>query len=117
MEMTMTLMEYYQDARNKGKKEYNRLKARGQSGHLNSLDGLIKDIDIVGTMSLGNYEVPLHKIVGTYYHARRMMFSKNFLPLEADATEFSGKWIEVCRAHVEEGIRDPIKVYEYLNYY
>ena len=113
----MTLQQYYNDARAKGKKEYGRLKARGQSGHLNSLDGLLKDIEIVGTISLGSYEIPLHKVVGTYYHARRMMFSKNFLPLEGDVTEFSAKWIEVCRAHLEEGIRDAAKVYEYLNYY
>lgn len=117
MEMNMTLQQYYNDARAKGKKEYGRLKARGQSGHLNSLDGLLKDIEIVGTISLGSYEIPLHKVVGTYYHARRMMFSKNFLPLEGDVTEFSAKWIEVCRAHLEEGIRDAAKVYEYLNYY
>ena len=117
MEMNMTLQQYYNDARAKGKKEYGRLKARGQSGHLNSLDGLLKDIEIAGTISLGSYEIPLHKVVGTYYHARRMMFSKNFLPLEGDVTEFSAKWIEVCRAHLEEGIRDAAKVYEYLNYY
>jgi len=117
IDMQMTLLQYYNDARSKGKKEYSRLKARGQSGHLNSLDGLLKDIDIVGTISLGSYEIPLHKVVGTYYHARRMMFSKNFLPLESDSTEFSAKWVEVCRAHLEEGIRDSAKVYEYLNYY
>lgn len=117
MEMTMTLQQYYDDAKAKGKKEYNRFKARGKSGHLSSLDGLLKDVDIVGTVSLGNYEIPLHKVVGTYYHARRMLFSKSFLPLESDTSEFGLKWMEVCRAHLEEGIRDSIKVYEYLNYY
>ena len=117
MEMTMTLHEYYQDAKAKGKREFNRLKGRGQSAHLSSLDGLLKDVDIVGSVSLGTFEVPLEKVVGTYYHARRMLFSKSFLPLESDNSEFGYKWMEVCRAHLEEGIRDPIKVYEYLNYY
>lgn len=117
MEMIMTLQEYYNDAKVKGKREYNKLKARGLSGHLSSLDGMLKDVEIVGTISLGACEVPLHKVVGTYYHARRMMFSKSFYPLETDATEFSAKWIEVCRAQLEEGIRDAVKVYEYMNYY
>lgn len=115
--MIMTLLEYYNDAKAKGKKEYNKLKANGQSGHLSSLDGMLKDIDIVGTIALGECEVPLDKVVGTYYHARRILFSKSFYPLESDTTEFGSKWIEVCRAQLEEGIRDAVKVYEYMNYY
>lgn len=109
--------EIYSDAQLKGRREYNRLKARGQSGHLPSLDGLLKDIEIVGTIGLGLYEIPLKKIVGTYYHSRRMMFTKSFLPLESEHTEFGQKWAQLCQAHLSEGIRDPIKVYEYMNYY
>lgn len=111
------ISEYYIDARNKGKKEYNRLKARGVSGHLTSLDGLLKDVEIVATVELGTREIPLKKVVGTYFNSRRMTFSKNFMPLEAVGTEFGSKWTNLCQSHLEEGIRDPIKVYEYLNYY
>lgn len=109
--------EYYTDARIKGRKEYNRLKARGLSGHLTSLDGLLKDIEIVATVDLGIQEIPLKKVVGTYFNSRRMIFSKNFMPLESVNSEFGSKWCNLCAAHVKEGIRDPIKVYEYLNYY
>lgn len=111
------ITDYYIDARNKGKKEYNRLKARGASGHLTSLDGILKDIEIVATVDLGVREIPLKKVVGTYFNSRRMIFSKNFMPLENLNTEFGSKWTNLCQAHLEEGIRDPIKVYEYLNYY
>ncbi|MDW7660046.1 MAG: BMP family ABC transporter substrate-binding protein [Bacillota bacterium] len=109
--------EIYHDAKNKGKKEYNRLKSKGLSGHLSSLDGILKDIEIVGTSYLGTYEIPLKKVVGTYYHSRRMTFSKSFLPLESEHSEFGSKWAALCKAHLTEGIRDPIKVYEYMNYY
>ncbi len=112
-----TATEYYQDARSKGKKEYSRLKARGRSGHLTSLDGVLKDIEIVATVELGVKEIPLNKVVGTYFNSRRMTFSKNFMPLESLNTEFGMKWANLVKAQVEEGIRDPIKVYEYLNYY
>lgn len=117
METNLPVRDYFHDAKTKGKKEYNRFKARGESGHLTSLDGLIREIEIVGTVILGEQEIPLNKIVGTYYNARRMMFSRNFLPVESDNSEFSSKWMEVCRAHLQEGLRDPVKVYEYLNYF
>jgi len=117
VETTVSFLHYYQDAKAKGKREYNKLKAQGLSGHLSSLDGLIRDVDIVGNVSLGTFEIPLSKVVGTYYNARRMLFSKSFYPMGAEQSEFSQKWTEVCRAHVTEGLRDPIKVYEYLNYF
>lgn len=111
------LTEIYNDARSKAKKEYNRRKARGLSGHLTSLDGLIKDVDIMTTVDLGEREIPLKKIKGTYSNFRRMTFSKNFLPLENAHSEFASKWMNLCDAHLEEGIRDPIKVYEYMNFF
>ena len=46
-----------------------------------------------------------------------MAFSKNFLPLEKNRSEFAGKWVALCKAHLSEGIRDPIKVYEYMNFF
>jgi hypothetical protein len=32
-------------------------------------------------------------------------------------TEFKDKWSALCDSHLEEGIRDSIKVYEYLNWF
>lgn len=100
-----------------GKKKYQRSKAQGRSGHLPALDGLLKDIDIISTVSLGTMSIPLKKIKGTYSNGRRMTFAKNFMPLEGKDTEFSQKWMALCDAHLNEGIRDPIKVYEYMNFY
>ncbi|MCH4890961.1 BMP family ABC transporter substrate-binding protein [Acidaminobacter sp. JC074] len=111
------LIETYNDARGKARREYNRRKARGMSGHLTSLEGIIKDIDIISTIDIGEMEIPLKKIKGTNSSFRRMSFSKNFLPLEESRSEFASKWMALCESHLEEGIRDPIKVYEYMNYF
>ena len=109
--------DVYYDARNRAKKAYNQNKALGLSGHLPSLDGVLKDIEVVGTSYLGVFEIELDQVVGTYYHSRRMTFSNNFLPLESEHSEFATKWMSLCAAHLNEGIRDAIKVYEYLNHY
>lgn len=36
------------------------------------------------------------------------------MPLLAANTEFAAKWVELCMAHLGEGIRDPIRCYEYM---
>ena len=111
------IISVYKDALNKGLKAYQRNKNTGTSGHLTSLDGLLSHFPAVGHSELGTIEIPLSKIVGTYYHSRRKAFSKAFMPLEAENTEFASKWMNLYRAHLEEGIREAIVVYEYLNYY
>lgn len=117
MSVEISAIDAYNEAKKRGRREYNKLKAHGGSGHLTSLDGILKDTDIVNTIYLGQKEISLSRIVGTYYHSRRTMFSKSFLPLEPENTEFGQKWNNLYRAHLEEGIRDPIKVYEFFNYY
>lgn len=108
--------EYYQLAYKQGQKAYAKFKAQGRSGHLPSLEGLIKDIEIVSTVQLGVIEIPLKKVIGSYSNSRRIAFAKNFMPL-SDSTEFKGKWEAVCAAHLNEGLRDPVKVYEYMNWF
>ena len=39
------------------------------------------------------------------------------MPLLDDGSEFALKWQALCQSHVDEGIRDPVKVYNYLNRY
>lgn len=108
--------EHYQQAYKQGQKAYAKFKAQGRSGHLPSLEGLIKDIEIVSTVQLGVVEIPLKKVIGSYSNSRRIAFAKNFMPL-SDSAEFKGKWEAVCAAHLNEGLRDPVKVYEYMNWF
>lgn len=109
--------EHFQNARKLGMKEYSARTASGQIGYLPSLEGLLKNSEIVSHVELGTMEIPLKKIVGTYTHLRSLSFANNFMPIIGDDAEFESKWVSLCDAHLNEGIRDPIKVYEYLNWY
>lgn len=108
---------YYINARKAALKEYNKCVAKGEQGYLPSLAGLVSNVEIVSEINLGIMDIPLKKIVGTYTHLRSMSFAKNFLPLLKPDTEFMMKWMDLYEHQLEEGIRDPIKVYEYLNWY
>ena len=37
------------------------------------------------------------------------------MPILDEDTEFADKWNRLCNAHLNEGIREPIKAYEYMN--
>ena len=107
--------DHFNDARKLAVKEYNKNASKGQIGYLPSLEDILKITDVVSQVNLGLIEIPLKKIVGTYTHIRSLSFAKNFMPLLD--TEFKEKWSSLCLAHLNEGIRDPIKVYEYMNWY
>jgi basic membrane lipoprotein Med (substrate-binding protein (PBP1-ABC) superfamily) len=82
-----------------------------------SLDEYFKEhnIQTVGEMPLGVVQIPTELIAGTKTAGRSSALSKNFYPLLRENTEFAQKWISLYDAHLEEGIRDPIKAYEYMN--
>ncbi len=105
----------YITARKAGLREYSRNISKGQSGYLPFLEGVLKNIEIVYEVDLGIVELPLKKVVGTYTYARSRSFAANFMPLLTPSSEFGQKWSNLCVAHLNEGIRDPIKVYEYMN--
>lgn len=108
----------YDKARKKmGLRTVNKYKANGWNANLPSLDAILSKSSIMSEVSLGLTEIPIKKIKGTRTNARRTAFSPDFLPILDPTTEFAAKWISLYVAHEEEGIRDPIKVYEYLNWY
>lgn len=107
----------YEQTLKSGKQSWNQMVNKGESGYLPSLDDMIHSGDILSEVSLGLVEIPLKKIRGTYTHSRSISFAHNFMPLMSIKTEFAHKWMNLYKAHLQEGIRDPIKVYEYLNYY
>ncbi len=108
---------HYLAARRLGVKEYSRSISNGLTGYLPFLEGVLKNIEIVYEQDMGIVELPMKKIVGTYTYGRSRSFARNFMPLLTQRTEFAAKWSNLCHAHLNEGIRDPIKVYEYLNWY
>lgn len=107
----------YLAARRNGQKEYAAYISQGRNGYLPFLDGVLKNIDIVSEVSLGEVEIPLEKVKGTYTYLRSICFARNFAPLMGEHTEFAEKWQHVYDIQEQEGLRDPIKVYEYLNWF
>ncbi|OOB78542.1 MAG: hypothetical protein BEN18_00825 [Epulopiscium sp. Nuni2H_MBin001] len=88
---------------------------QGISGHVPSLDSIIQHGEVLSEVPLGTIEIPLIKVVGTYTRSRSTSFAADFKPLMKTDTEFAYKWMNLYNAHIEEGLRDPIKVYEYFN--
>lgn len=118
MELTPAeTMEAYQQARKKARTSYFSRIARGHSGYIPALDGILENVQIVSEVGIGVYEIPIDKIRGTMSTSRSMMFAHNFLPLAKPYTEFFTKWCDLYSYHISEGIRDPIKVYEYMNWF
>lgn len=109
------LEHVYDQAYKLGKSAWYQMISKGEVGYLPSLDGVVQTEDIASESYLGLVEIPLNKIQGTYTHSRSISFAHNFMPIMDKKTEFSAKWRHVYNYHIEEGITDPIKVYEYLN--
>lgn len=109
--------EIYDRARKLGIKAYKKDVSKGRYPYLPVLDDIIDNVDISSDVSLGLVDIPLERVVGTSNAGRTQAFASNFMPLMDDKSEFEAKWSVLSDAHLEEGIRDAIKVYEYLNYY
>lgn len=109
--------EIYEKAKKLGDKAFKAAIAKGQHPYLPVLENIIGREELRGEVSLGLIDVPLDRVVGTATEARTQSFASNFMPIMGEKTEFGIKWSNLCDAHLSEGIHDPIKVYEYLNYY
>ncbi|MBR4767752.1 MAG: BMP family ABC transporter substrate-binding protein, partial [Lachnospiraceae bacterium] len=107
----------YNDALKRGEKAYREALSKGSYPYLQVLDEILSHVSIAATVSLGMTEIPADAIVGTVTAGRRTAFASNFMPLLGSNTEFATKWITLCKAHLSEGIHDPVKVYEYMNRY
>ncbi len=114
--MSIDMMEYI-NARKLGLKEYSHYVSQGRNGYLPFLDGVLKNIDIVSEVDLGIVDIPLRKVKGTYSYLRSISFARNYMPIMDAGSEFAVKWQQVHSFQCKEGLTDPIKVYEYLNWY
>ena len=84
---------------------------------LPALDDLLKDCETAGEVPLGLIDIPSDRIVGTKTAGRSTAFAPNFMPVLEEGSEFSSKWVYLYNSHLSEGIREPIRAYEYMNYY
>ena len=110
--------EEYLAAQKLGQKEYRKREAAGQYPYLQVLDEILQNTETEGQLPLGLVDIPAERVVGTKTAGRTAAFAANFMPLLEADTEFAGKWMNLCAAHLEEGIRDPIRCFEYMgNFY
>ncbi len=105
--------EEYGKAYKQGKKNYRAALLRGEAPYLPALEPMLEGKKIEGQQELGVVDVPLDLIAGTYYSGRQPTFGRDFLPLMPESSEFSQKWSTLCKAHTQDGIRDPIEACEY----
>lgn len=107
--------QYYKDALKLAQKERRTRLAQEEDAYLPVLDDILPPEGYTSAVDLGLVQVPAEFVVGTRSAGRTKAFACNFMPLLGQETEFASKWERLCKAHLEEGIRDPIKVYEYMN--
>ena len=107
--------EDYNKALKLGKKEYQARVMQGRKPTLPILDELLPAKGSYPEVPLGLVQIPAEQIVGTKTEGRSNAFAANFMPILTDKSEFAMKWASLSTSHVEEGIREPIKAYEYMN--
>ncbi len=108
----------FQQANKLAAKYYKNAVNRGAYPYLPVLEDLLRENQSAGRINIGLVDIPAELIIGTNDAGRREAFAGNFMPLLEKSTEFGEKWITLCEAHLsDEGIRDPIRCYEYLGYF
>lgn len=109
--------EDYAKAAKLGKKDYQMRMIRGERPTLQVLDDIMPELGTYREVPLGLVQIPIDRIVGTKTVGRSSSFAGNFMPILRDDSEFASKWSKLSTSQTEEGIRDPIKAYEYMNYF
>ena len=108
---------YYLNAYKQGLKQYKKNIAQGENPYLPVLDEMIPQEKSIAGIDIGTIQVPTELIIGTKSVSRTNDFASNFMPIADEKTEFASKWESLCVSHVNEGIREPIIVWEYMNRY
>ncbi|NLI53451.1 MAG: hypothetical protein GX417_03915 [Clostridiales bacterium] len=106
--------EEYERARKRALKEFAARRSRGESGLIPVLNAKREENGVLAVIAQPMRAISLNRVIGTYQASRANSFAANFMPLLSSDTEFANKWINLCDAHLQSGIRDPIRVYEYL---
>ena len=107
----------YIQARREGLREVHALSLKGKNPSLPVLSEILPEINRLSQVPLGVIQVSMDQIVGTVTKGRTSAFSRSFLPLLEQDSEFAAKWSALYDAVIEEGLRQPIKAMEYYNEY
>lgn len=108
------MREEYIKAKKIGDKQVRHASNEGRDPYLAVLDEILPDSGALPRQHIGIQEIPLRMVVGTKNKSRANAFSYEFMPIMQDGTELSSKWSQLYDAQIEEGIREPIQVFEYM---
>ena len=108
------MIEDYRKARKAGLRQVQQDVAAGRYPYPPALSDILKDRGYQGEVPIGVIEIDMALIAGTRTHGRQNSFSRDFLPLFDEDSEFASKWSALIDSQRAEGLRDPIVVYEYL---
>ena len=112
--MRQEAVEQYARALKAGQKYYKEAVTRGENPYPPVLDEILKNVPVAGYVELGVVNVPLDRVAGTVSAGRGAALAGNFMPLLPVQSEFGAKWVSLCDSHFEEGIREPIRCYEFM---
>ena len=108
-------IDQYIKARNEGQKEVHACKQRGEDPALLALNELVPGLNRLSQVPIGLIQINLDQIAGTATKGRTDAFSKRFMPLLDQGSEFATKWVHLHDSVLKDGLREPVKAYEYYN--
>ena len=86
------MIEDYRKARKLGQRQVQRDVASGRYPYPVALSDILKDRGYQGEVPLGVREIDLALIAGTRTQGRQNSFSRDFMPLLEEDSEFAAKW-------------------------
>lgn len=112
--ITNEAINQYALALKAGQRCYRERVLKGEYPYLQVLDEILTERFAAYQVELGVIEIPTDRIVGTTSAGRRDAFAANFMPLLPADSEFGSKWTNLCAESLADGIRDPVRCFEYL---
>ncbi|MBQ8151668.1 MAG: hypothetical protein IJ070_02755 [Firmicutes bacterium] len=109
------MSEIYSKAKKKGEMAARKALAHGYYPFLTDLGHVLAGRGEKKEVKLGVMEIPMSMVSGTMSQSRGEAFACNFMPIMDVKSEFAAKWSNLYDAQMNEGIRDPIQVYEFLH--
>ena len=88
--------------------------AAGRYPYPVALGDILSDSGYQGEVPIGEMEIDMSLIAGTRTRGRQNSFSREFMPLLEDNSEFATKWSALIDSQRKEGLHESIIVYEYL---
>ncbi len=108
-------LEAYKAALKLGEKEYMTRLSKKLDPYLPILDDITENVKTVSRVKLGLVTIPMDQIAGTVNANRSNAFASNFMPLLQTGSEFASKWSILHDSLEEDGLRDPVIAFEYMN--